>query len=485
MLPDGLPGGPPSVSRLTAALGLEIPPVRRRAFWGVQGLVLLIAGTHTLLETVGRVHFPPPLYLVPTSLFFVPVTYAALRFGVRGSLTTALWSILLTLPNILLLHAGLERFGVLWQLGTMLVIALFVGIRVDLARVAQADTETRERELQASEERYRALFDNAAEAVLVIDAHGLIEDANGAAARLLGAQEGLAGRRVAAVVGEALSAVLATPGMTRQPVAFTPPGGSALHWIEPVISGPLEGVDGASRTQVMLHDVTLRHERQQGLERYARRTVTAREEERRRIGRDLHDGPLQALMMVGRKLDLLDDGAAATDGSHPLPEAREILERTADEVRRISRALRPSILDDLGLVPALRSEVTALGRRSSLRVRFRAPRSIHASPEVELLLLRVTQEALRNVEKHAAATQASVRLGTARGKLLLVIRDDGRGPGNLPSAAELLGAGSLGVVGMEERARLAGGDFTIRHARPTGTTVGICVPTGEIGTESR
>ncbi len=484
MLPDGLAGGRPTVARLTAALGIGIPPLRRRAFWAVQALVLAIAATHTFVETVLRVEFPPPLYLVPTSLFFVPVIYAALRFGLRGSLTTALWSIALTLPNIVLLHTGLERVGILWQLGTMLVVSLFVGLRVDLARVAQAETEARERELRASQDRYRALFDNAGEAVLVVDADGFIAEANGAAFRLLGGKSDLAGRAVVEVAGGALAELLEGPTRTPQPIGLASPDGTVSHWIEPVVSGPLVGVDGTTRTQLMLHDVTLRHERQQGLERYARRTVTAREEERRRIGRDLHDGPLQALMMVGRKLNLLDDGIAAADGSHPVPEAREILEHTADEVRRISRALRPSILDDLGLVPALRSEVAAFGRRSGVRVSFAAAEPVHASPEVELLLLRVTQEALRNVEKHAGADRVAVRLRRVEDRLLLVIRDDGHGTGILPSAAELLAAGRLGLVGMEERARLAGGQFEVRHARPRGTTVSICVPAGEQATDA-
>jgi signal transduction histidine kinase len=181
-------------------------------------------------------------------------------------------------------------------------------------------------------------------------------------------------------------------------------------------------------------------------------------------------------MLVGRKLDQLGEGIPTPDGITATVEARELLDRTADEVRQISRALRPSILDDLGLMPALRSEVSALARRSDIRTRFSAPPSVRASAEAELVLLRVTQEALYNVERHAAATHVGVRLVERGSSIVLVIRDDGRGPGQLASAAGLLAAGRLGVVGMEERTRLVGGDFVLRPAKPRGTLVCVAVP---------
>jgi signal transduction histidine kinase len=226
-----------------------------------------------------------------------------------------------------------------------------------------------------------------------------------------------------------------------------------------------------------LRDVTLQHERQQGLEQYARRTVAAREEERRRIGRELHDGALQSLVLVGRKLDAIGDTGPPAPTMRAVEEARDVVDGTAADLRRLSRALRPSILDDLGLVPALRSEVAALGRRSGVTARFGvmgSPRDL--SPDLELLFLRITQEALHNIEKHADAGHAAVRLAFGRASVCLVIRDDGRGLGAIPSAAALLANGKLGLVGMEERTRLAGGDFSIRARPRGGTNVAVRVP---------
>ena len=143
MPPDGRPAAGTLLRRARELLGVGFPPVRRRAFWAVQALVFAIAGAHVLVESVTSFRLSPPLYLVPTSLFFVPVVYAALRFGARGALITALWSIALSTPNLALSHSGGEQLGTAWQLLTLLAVALVVGARVDLERKAHAETDRR------------------------------------------------------------------------------------------------------------------------------------------------------------------------------------------------------------------------------------------------------------------------------------------------------------------------------------------------------
>jgi len=455
------------------------PPVRRRAFWAVQALVFLIAATHTLLETTVKVEFPPELYLVPTSLFFIPVVYAALRFGVRGSVPTALWSIVLTMPNVLLLHDGPARLGILWQETILLAIAVFVGLRVDRERAALAEMEAREDARRSIDERYQNLFGNAVEAVLVIDPEGRIEEANAAAGRLLDRPlEEIVGRDVARVAGAEIAEEVQRPDRTAR--AFMLQNGTAGSpvWVEVLASEPMLDQDGLGHVQVFLRDVTLQTERQQGLENYARRTVKTREEERRRIGRELHDGPLQSLMLLLRDLDAdAPTGPTSAASASSVADARDLAERTADELRRISRALRPSILDDLGLVAAIRSEASALARRSELEVRFETSGPTSALPsEVELVLLRVAQESLHNIERHAAATSVAVRLRFGRSRTCLIVRDDGRGLGEAGSAAALVSSGRLGLVGMEERTRLVGGSFAARMTRGGGTMIGVSIP---------
>jgi len=473
-----------AIGRAVVPGTVRLTPIRRRDFWAVQGLVFVIAGTHTLVETVGKVEFPPELYLIPTSLFFVPVIYAAVRFGARGSITTALWSIALTVPNIVFLHSGLDRVGIVWQLGILLAIGAFVGVRVDRERLARAETEARERARRASEERYRALFDGAADAVLVVGEDARVEAANEAAAQLLGSTvDTMAGRSLAGLVGPEIAGAAGDGHGEARRFALPAAARAPTVWVELAVSRPLFRADGGSHLQVVLHDVTLQHERQQGLEQYARRTVAAREEERRRIGRELHDGVLQSLVLVGRQLDAIGDTSPSAPTMRAVADARDVVDGTAADLRRLSRALRPSILDDLGLVAALRSEVVALGRRSGMTARFGVTGSPGGlAPDLELLLLRITQEALHNTEKHAEAGQAAVRLACGPTSACLVIRDDGRGLGAIPSAAALLANGKLGLVGMEERTRLAGGEFSIRTRPGGGTTIRVRVPVAQSST---
>ncbi len=463
----GVAAGAPAAWRRWAGF----VPFRRRAFWAVQVLVLAIAVVHTLLESADRSALPPALYLVPSSLFFVPVVYAALKFGARGAVPTALLSIVLTLPDLVLFHIGMERFGEVWQGLILIAVGVFVGVRVDQERLARLAAQDREQARRSSEERYRELFANSAEAILLTDADGVIEDANPAAAALIGLPPD-------ALVGEALERIVGVDvrprdgsEAARRTARVARPDGAPPVWVEVIVSAPLRDPGGRVHLQTMLHDVSLQHERQEVLEGYARQTVAAREEERRRLGRELHDGPLQSLVLLSRKLDLIADRCSPAEMPATIEDSRKIIDGTADELRRITRALRPPILDDLGLVPALRSEASAFSRRAGVQVRFhQAGRSRPLPPEVELMLLRVTQEALHNVERHAGACTVDVRLAFDAARVALRVRDDGHGIGTVPPTADLLASGRLGVAGMQERARVAGATLAVR-ADPHGGTI--------------
>ncbi len=464
------------VRNLAQPLRPWLPPIDRREFWAVQALVLLIAGGHALLETVRPAIEPPALYLLPTSLYFVPVVYAALNFGLRGSLATALWGAVLTLPNTILWHVGLDRAGEVWQMAIVLAVAIFVGQRVDRETNARREAEEREHERRSSEARYRGLFDNAAEAVLILDPDRTIAEANAAAAILLGLSiDALRGISLDRLVGQTVAEQLVR-GTPQEVVALPANRERPLTWVEPIVCLPRAKSDGTAETQLMLHDVTSQQERQRDLEAYARKVLAAREEEQRRIGRELHDGPLQSLVLLWRKLDAIDEQDALVRPS-VAAEARALAETTADELRRISRALRPSVLDDLGLAAAIKSEATALARRAGIDVRFvLAGQEARLPTEIELTLLRVAQEALHNVERHASASKVFVRLAFEHEQVRLVVRDDGHGLASQPSASDLLEAGKLGLVGIQERVRLIGGRVSVRTRAGEGTTIDVAAP---------
>jgi signal transduction histidine kinase len=215
---------------------------------------------------------------------------------------------------------------------------------------------------------------------------------------------------------------------------------------------------------LLLRDVSLQVERQRLLEGYGEKALAAREEERRRIARELHDGPLQSLVLLWRRLDGLDIADPGLPGA--LGEARAIAEQVGTELRRFSRDLRPSLLDDLGLDAALRAEAASFEGRTAVRSRYSSRgASQDLGAQEQLAIFRICQEALHNVERHAHASSVSVRLSVSSARTHLVVEDDGVGVGAAPDPAELVRQGKLGVVGMQERARLIDGTCTVRRGR--------------------
>jgi signal transduction histidine kinase len=460
---------PSAPGLLRKAFGPLRPPVERYEFWAVQVLVVAIALAHAWLEASHTLDAHTPIYLVPTSLFLIPILYAALNFGLYGSALTAAWCTALSVPNILLLHDGLEQWGELGQLGWLSATAVFVGRRVDRERTSRLDAERRENDRRISEERYRAIFETVSEPIVLLDDEGRVEEANAAAAEMFSRPAAdLRGHSLPAPLGPSIMASLRTRpeggADAFDPIRLPETGA----WIEPIgaaITDPL----GRAHVQVVLRDVTAQHERERGLEGIARQTLAAREAEQRRIARELHDGPVQSLVLLVRKLDALEPLVPAETAT--LGDARAIAESVTDELRRVSRDLRPSILDDLGLPAALQSLSHVFTGRTGVKARVvLSGRSRRLSTDLELTMLRITEEALRNVERHSGAANVVLRLTfTAKGTHL-IIADDGEGMEPIPSPSELLSSNRFGLIGMEERARLAGATFSLR-SRPHGGLV--------------
>lgn len=468
---------------LSARLGARMqrwrswaPPIRRVEFWIVQVLVLVIAAGHSYIELAHGVHLGPVEFL-PVSLYLLPVLYSALTFGLRGSVPTAFWCAVLTLPNTLFYHHGAEQLAELWQAGLVVVVGFYAGWRADRERQLRHEAERRERERQVSEEKYRGLFESAADAILLVDGGGRVQEANAAAATLLNVSpDAIRGRRLGELAPPDLAECLQAESPERVVGPLDVDGGGRTVWIEPVCLD-LRTSPGGERRLIQLRDVTMQVARQQMLESYARQTIDAREAERRRVARELHDGPLQSLMLLWQALDRLEQAPGDSDG-RSLAEARRTAESVADELRRFSRDLRPSVLDDLGLTAALKAEASGLEQRSGVSVSFRhSGMDRRVPPEIELALLRIGQEALRNVERHAHARNVSVRLTHGASEVHLVVTDDGRGlQPVLPAATELLASGKLGIVGMQERARLVGATCAIRQGTRRGTTIEVIAP---------
>jgi signal transduction histidine kinase len=209
-------------------------------------------------------------------------------------------------------------------------------------------------------------------------------------------------------------------------------------------------------------------------------TIQAQEAERRRVARQLHDELAQSLTGLMMSLDALAPRLAKTDAEvrRQLERTRAIVATALDQTRRLILDLRPSMLDDMGLVSATRWYAEShLTDRGALVV-FRSEGPARRLPsEIETAVFRIAQEAIHNVARHAEARQVAVRLLWAPAAVTLVVEDDGRGFEPAEVRVDASGAG-LGLLGMRERAELIGGRLAVTSQPGTGTRVEVFVPTG-------
>ncbi len=229
--------------------------------------------------------------------------------------------------------------------------------------------------------------------------------------------------------------------------------------------------------QVIFEDVTAETRRHDLMEAFAGQVVLGQEEERRHLAQELHDGPLQTLIHLCRQIDSLEpgrDGQGA--GSSPFTSMRTTVEDTVAELRSIARGLRPSVLDDLGLVASINQQLAEAATRQGFDSRFDVIGSERRlPPATELALFRIAQEAVTNIEHHAGAERVTVTLEFGDAGLRLRVEDDGAGFD--PDRHRHEGGGqSLGLPGMTERARLIGARLRVDSLVGQGTMVETWLP---------
>jgi signal transduction histidine kinase len=216
---------------------------------------------------------------------------------------------------------------------------------------------------------------------------------------------------------------------------------------------------------------------QRQLETLSRRLVQAQEMERRALARELHDEIGQILTVIRINLQTLHRGALAVDARRAAEASLSAVDGAIDRVRQLSWTLRPSLLDNLGLVPALRAFVDQQAQHAPFDASFSADRLQSRVPEaLANAYFRITQEAMTNVMRHAQASHVSVALRVDDPMLVLIVRDDGVGFDLDGTLEEIDAERSLGLIGMRERAHLIGGTFEIRSAPEQGTEITVRTP---------
>jgi signal transduction histidine kinase len=218
---------------------------------------------------------------------------------------------------------------------------------------------------------------------------------------------------------------------------------------------------------------------QAGLRQYVAVITKSQEEERRRIARDLHDDTTQSLIAIGQRLELARDlvSESPAEATEQLRDLRKMVTRTIDSVRQFSRDLRPTALEDLGLVPALQYLVNNLIQKDGTE----ASLSIEGSPDgipsdLEVTVYRIAQEALTNVHKHARASAVHLKAQFLPQLVVITVRDNGVGFIVPQEVAELASTGNYGLLGLRERAQLFGGQIIITSQPGEGTEVQAILP---------
>jgi two-component system, NarL family, sensor histidine kinase UhpB len=350
--------------------------------------------------------------------------------------------------------------------------------------------------IQAQEMRYRLLAEAAHDLIVATDLEGIITYANPAVLEVLGfAPEELIGTAYDdLLIGEtATEAQRAWREMTEDGFSASTfegrvrrsDGSSAYLEVklnalfrEGKIAGGLAIARDLSEQQKLADEIAQRGQAQARateLRSFLSLFTQAQEEERRRIARELHDDTAQTLVAIARRLDRLESALSNMPLASAQERVRDIrsdVDSAIDSVRRFSRNLRPSALDDLGLLPAL--EWLCSQARTPARLEVSGDER-RLPVELELTLYRVVQEALTNVDKHAKAHSAAVRVRFEPHLLEVSVIDDGQGFAGDPDE-NLLPAGHLGVAGMRERIALAGGEMQVHSSLGAGTRLTFRFP---------
>ena len=229
----------------------------------------------------------------------------------------------------------------------------------------------------------------------------------------------------------------------------------------------------------LLRDIAERKRAEEVFRNLSNRIIEAQESERRRIAHDLHDGINQILSSIQFRLKSAEEKDASRKNPmvKEVGEARTLLEEAIQEVRRISQNLRPSILDDLGLIAAVRSVCDEFNERCKIEVDIEFSGIVNRLPDnIELVLFRTIQESLNNIEKHSAATRVDLHLVMRDSYIEASIRDNGKGFDFVSLAEKRKKHRGLGLDGMKERVTYLGGTVEVTSKVHKGTEVLVQIP---------
>jgi signal transduction histidine kinase len=450
---------------------LARPPVKEKYFWLLIIGLLIVAAIHLLVDDYYGLEnsaFPTG---IPVAILVLPISYAAIRYGLVGAVGTSAFATLLWLPDLLLPDGRGHPGNDIIELAIVDLVAIIFGFHINLEREYYKKVEHATKELLLAEGRYHQLFENNLVPILVFDANDRIIDLNPSAVSLFG--NNIYDEKIA----DAFLKIASNPISLQENLLIL--GDGREFRINKVVNPASQSKEFKNNIggQIMLEDITKERDVERRVSHYASMLIRLEEKQRTFLARELHDEPLQMFINFARRVESIEAELAGS-----LPKASKQLEslrhqalNASNYLRTLIKDLRPPALDQLGLYAALSSIVEETENSTDIQIdlnTFGKPTVI--SDECALTIFRVAQEAIRNAVKHSGASQISIILKCTSDDISFCVMDNGCGFDM--KLVEKNSISHFGLLGMQERVRLVGGNLTVTSKISKGTTVSLSIP---------
>ena len=428
-------------------------------------------------------------YSLERFFYLLLILYAGWTLGLVGSAAVWLSSAVSMLLRTFLISPNF-RDALLESISSLVIGALVITLIATYRQNERQREKLRKtvKDMKLARQNYEELFTNASDAIWVHNLEGNITLVNKACEKLSGYPVSeLPGKNVREFL------TLETLSIARQVKDKLLRGETMEHRYEQrlikkdgseaimQLTTRLIVSDGKPQAfHNMARDITEERRLQDNLQFYLRQVLQAQEEERKRLARELHDDASQQILLLTHGIDNIAYKAerySSQELRNELGRLYELSQQTYQNIKHYAQALRPSILDDLGLVAAIKWLAEEIHKLSGIEIQVKTDVIPLLSPETQLVLFRIVQESLNNVHRHSRASEASITVECQGDEIRVTISDNGKGF-NLPrQLSEFASQGKLGLTGMAERVQLIGGELKVSSQEGKGTTIVVKVPT--------
>jgi PAS domain S-box-containing protein len=476
----------------------QAPGLRSPHLWVIIVLFALLTVSHftqllSQIPFLSQISLPAVLELSRHSLerflYLLLMLYTGWTLGIVGGAAVWLSSAAAMLARTFLLSPDF-RDALLESLSAIVIGALAVTLIATYRQTRRQREKIKKtvKDMKSARQDYEELFTNASDAIWVHNLDGVITLVNTACAELTGyTVSELPGKNVRefltpetlSIAGQVKDKLLRGETMEQryEQRLVKKDGSEAIMQLTTrlIVS---EGKPQAFHN--MARDITEERRLQDNLQFYLRQVLQAQEEERKRLARELHDDASQRILLLTHGIDNLASRAekySAQELRNQLGRLYELSQQTYQDIKHYAQALRPSILDDLGLAAAIKWLAEETHNLSGVQIQVKIDAIPPLPPETQLVFFRIAQESLSNVQRHSGASEASIRIECREDEISLTISDDGTGFRLPPQLSEFASQGKLGLTGMMERVQLIGGKLEVSSEEGKGTTIVVRVPT--------